>query len=98
MGGGDAEGRGAADVLTRQVDGAEVQVGDERNHVLGRGRAVVAQLCGSGVPEAAEVEASTRLALLPPAGGSARPAPAGRWFGRGPCVAVGSANPRRPGS
>lgn len=63
MCGCDAERRGAADVLARQVDGAEVQPRDEFAQVLRRGCAVVLRLGSGGVTETAKVDGEH--AMLP---------------------------------
>jgi hypothetical protein len=61
--GRDAERRGSADVLAREVDRAEIEVGDERDQVRGGGRAVVRLRRGSGVAEAAEVDGDDAVML-----------------------------------
>lgn len=53
--GGDTERGGTADVLARQVDGSDVEPGDQLAQVFGRGRAVVLRRGGGGVAEAAQV-------------------------------------------
>lgn len=67
MGGRDAERGGAADVLARQMDGAEVQPHDEFAQVLRRGRAAVLRPGRGGVTKTAKVDGEDPVPPVPPA-------------------------------